>query len=239
MNWKTLGDLAQNCVIGELAKYGLGVAFPLSDNYPFDIIIIANNNLFKTQVRGSSSNVSGAVYFKLKKNNFYQGTSIHYTNMEVDLFALWDFKRQKLHLISHKETNSQGTISIRYETPRNNIKVGVHQSAETLISEDRIKALLAFNPPNFSTMFSKSMAKQAKQYKHVCEICQKEFENGWKNSRFCGAKCKGVSSRKVIRPTKEQLELDMQSLPMIHVGAKYGVSDNAVRKWAKTYGLIV
>jgi len=41
--------------------------------------------------------------------------------------------------------------------------------------------------------------------------------------------------RKVIRPSKEDLEKLIQSIPMTHIGKKFGVSDNAVRKWAKSY----
>lgn len=33
------------------------------------------------------------------------------------------------------------------------------------------------------------------------------------------------------------LKNDIRMLPMIKVGKKYGVSDNAVRKWCKRYGL--
>jgi len=28
------------------------------------------------------------------------------------------------------------------------------------------------------------------------------------------------------------------SMPMVQVGKRYGVSDNAVRKWARQYGII-
>lgn len=43
--------------------------------------------------------------------------------------------------------------------------------------------------------------------------------------------------RKVIRPPKEILIKEVNSLPMIQVGKKYGVSDNAVRKWCIGYDI--
>jgi hypothetical protein len=46
-----------------------------------------------------------------------------------------------------------------------------------------------------------------------------------------------VSSRKVVRPTVEELTMKIESMPMVQIGKLYGVSDNAVRKWAKRYGI--
>lgn len=44
-------------------------------------------------------------------------------------------------------------------------------------------------------------------------------------------------ARKVIRPSKEQLQVDLEELKYNYsaVGRKYGVSDNAIRKWRKWY----
>lgn len=235
MNWKTLGDIAQNCTIGELSKYGLGIAFPLSDNYPFDIIIIANNKLFKTQVRGSSVNINGAVQFKLDKDNFYRGTSEKYAEGGIDLFALWDFKKQILHIISYNDVRDNSCITIRYDATKNNMAKRINFSEDTIISKDRIKKIFDFDVPDLTTCFSKFIPRK---YKHTCVVCSCDFENAHRKSKFCSSSCRGISSRRVTRPTKEQLQLDMQQLPMVHIGAKYGVSDNAARKWAKQYGLL-
>jgi uncharacterized protein YjcR len=47
--------------------------------------------------------------------------------------------------------------------------------------------------------------------------------------------CHQINSRKVERPSYEQLITDKQSMTMVDIGKKYGVSDNAVRKWIKKY----
>ena len=43
--------------------------------------------------------------------------------------------------------------------------------------------------------------------------------------------------RKVIRPSKEILEKEIREFPMSILGKKYGVSDNSIRKWCKSYGI--
>jgi transposase-like protein len=42
-------------------------------------------------------------------------------------------------------------------------------------------------------------------------------------------------ARKVPRPTYEQLKEDLSHMSWVAVGRKYGVSDNAVRKWMRWY----
>lgn len=70
-----------------------------------------------------------------------------------------------------------------------------------------------------------------------CKTCEKLLSVH--QAEFCSKRCVGLhpSRRIVERPTKEQLELDLQSSSWVAVGTKYGVSDNSVRKWAKQYGL--
>lgn len=46
------------------------------------------------------------------------------------------------------------------------------------------------------------------------------------------------SARKVTRPTKEELAELIESTSWVGIGRLYGVSDNAVRKWAKSYGIL-
>lgn len=46
-----------------------------------------------------------------------------------------------------------------------------------------------------------------------------------------------VRRRKVKRPDKETLSAEIQMTPMTRIGEKYGVSDNAIRKWCKYYNI--
>lgn len=64
--------------------------------------------------------------------------------------------------------------------------------------------------------------------KPIKENLIKKNEVKIKKQKTCNSK---------VRPLKEQLIKDMENLPYTEIGKKYGVSDNAVRKWAKSYGL--
>lgn len=50
-------------------------------------------------------------------------------------------------------------------------------------------------------------------------------------------KCSRIHRRNVIRPDKTDLLKDLKVLSFVQVGNKYGVSDNAIRKWLKVYGV--
>jgi hypothetical protein len=77
-----------------------------------------------------------------------------------------------------------------------------------------------------------------------CGWCGEPFYPTSKDQRYCSRAC-GIHSpgprdprperRKVERPSYEQLLTDLEASSFSAVGRKYGVSDNAVRKWLRWY----
>lgn len=87
-----------------------------------------------------------------------------------------------------------------------------------------------------------------------CLRCSESFVPGYADQRYCSRQCgvrwdrsvagrtrrglRGVPSpdaRKVERPPYEQLLEEIEATSYLAVGRKYGVSDNAVRKWVRLY----
>lgn len=68
--------------------------------------------------------------------------------------------------------------------------------------------------------------------------CGKPMTRESKLCLRCSAKENGKRIRKMIWPTKEYLEKLVYEKPMVHIAAKFGVSDTAVRKWCKKYGIV-
>ena len=70
--------------------------------------------------------------------------------------------------------------------------------------------------------------------KYICPVCGKPKMR--KDAKMC-IDCRNKEKAKNI-PTKDKLiELLEQGLPYTKIGELYSVSDNAVRKWCKKYGL--
>jgi hypothetical protein len=81
----------------------------------------------------------------------------------------------------------------------------------------------------------------------TCPGCGQPFVPRTIRHRHCSEKCWGVvaaaalrgvpqpARRKVERPSNDQLVADVNAGSFVAVGRKYGVSDNAVRKWIRWY----
>lgn len=72
---------------------------------------------------------------------------------------------------------------------------------------------------------------------NICKSCSKLFITPLLSKSYCSNKCSGVGSRKVTRPDKEELLVLVKLKPFTEIGRAFGVSDNAVRKWCKYYGI--
>jgi hypothetical protein len=77
-----------------------------------------------------------------------------------------------------------------------------------------------------------------------CARCGRVFIPNYLRQRYCGRDCgqRGPRShapqperRKVERPPYEQLVREVEASGYLATGRRYGVSDNAVRKWIRWY----
>jgi hypothetical protein len=77
-----------------------------------------------------------------------------------------------------------------------------------------------------------------------CRWCETTFRPSHKTQMYCTHACWTSSNaahadrpdrRRVPRPSYEQLLADLEEMSWVAVGCKYGVSDNAVRKWLRRY----
>jgi hypothetical protein len=69
-----------------------------------------------------------------------------------------------------------------------------------------------------------------------CVVCGEPLAG--QQHKYCSTICRGLANRKTKRPSKATLKKDLSNLSWRAIGRKYEVSDNAVRKWARTYGLL-
>jgi hypothetical protein len=69
--------------------------------------------------------------------------------------------------------------------------------------------------------------------KFYCKDCGKELSRNWETCQPCWKK----RQRKVVWPTKEELEALIKITSMTKIGEQFGVSGNAVKKWCKSYGI--
>ena len=73
--------------------------------------------------------------------------------------------------------------------------------------------------------------------KKTCIQCKKTFYTKQRNQKYCSLKCAGMYSRRVEHPTKEVLLKLVWKKPTTQLAKDFGVSDKAIEKWCKIYGI--
>ena len=93
---------------------------------------------------------------------------------------------------------------------------------------------------NLITSFKKvtSLKKTNLLSEIQCPECKIIFLQKRSNQKFCKTLCARLNSRKIKRPSPEQLSQDIETMSWCAIGRKYNVSDNGARKWAKKFSLI-
>lgn len=92
-------------------------------------------------------------------------------------------------------------------------------------------------PSNAEVFFNEERAqelieeKQRKIYR--CERCGAEITH---KAKLC-VECASLASRKVDRPSRDELKALIREKPFTHIAKEYFVTDNAIRKWCETYNL--
>jgi hypothetical protein len=69
-----------------------------------------------------------------------------------------------------------------------------------------------------------------------CLHCGKPL-TGAAQDTYCSVRCSQLATRKAIRPSKEELTKAIWETPTSQLALKYGVSDVAIAKWCKSYGI--
>lgn len=70
-----------------------------------------------------------------------------------------------------------------------------------------------------------------------CVICKSTLNK--RQKKYCSESCLNSDRKmKSNKPDVKTLQKDMKELSWVAIGRKYGVTNNAVKKWARSYNLI-
>lgn len=99
--------------------------------------------------------------------------------------------------------------------------------------------------PNCAATFDTHCGRHNRQLPAIreCVRCGAEFTPRYASQRHCSRQCgtrhvnrrRRLSSRRVERPPLTQLLAELEATSFVAVGRRYGVSDNAIRKWIRAY----
>lgn len=107
--------------------------------------------------------------------------------------------------------------------------------------DSQLKTFAGRNVKNKNLTFCVSCNKKIRNKAKKCIVCYKKdiaIKNELnKINQKSKIQVPKKRLRKVDRPSSDDLFILIKTLPFTGIGKRYGVSDNAVRKWAKSYGL--
>lgn len=103
----------------------------------------------------------------------------------------------------------------------------------TLYSEEEIVNAL----PRYKkrTKNARPVIQRAAKTKRTCIACGKRLKGN--SASYCSTTCRGDAQRKISWPSREELRVLVWKYPTTYIAKRYGVSDNAVAKWCKKYGI--
>lgn len=114
------------------------------------------------------------------------------------------------------------------------------------VSDDNRLENLRIVCPNCAATLDTHCARKRRltRVEQECLRCGRSFRPRDNRQRYCSRECgmrwdrSGVprpGARKVDRPPYQQLLREVQSIGYLATGRRYGVTDNAIRKWIKQY----
>ena len=138
MNAKSRGEKGERIVIGALAKFEIDVALPMTDNLPFDFIVIYEGTLFKVQVKSSSMSIcTGSIKFDITSNNWQNKIKRKYDESDCDVMMLCDY--DSVYILNAFDFTGKTAFTIRREEAKNGQTKGMNFHDDYVLSHKRIK----------------------------------------------------------------------------------------------------
>lgn len=140
-----------------------------------------------------------------------------------------------IEINGNQHYNSDGTLKEYYENRHNIIESNgwkLYEIPYTNVYKKEFDFMLnnILTGIDISIQYVPHFKNQNKKY--TCSKCGGVKTKGAKQCYKCSLK-----DRNKNIPSKEELMNDIKSFSFLSLSKKYGVSDNAIRKWAKKYGI--
>jgi len=141
INNKAQGEYAVKLAIGELAKYDIDVAFPISDNLPFDLVAIKDGKLFKVQIKSSTQSSEDLVIFNLKRSNWWKKTSVNYTRADTDVVIAYDMIDNAFYGFTPDDFEGKTALKVRKREVTSGQSKKCRYAKDCALNSERVEQL--------------------------------------------------------------------------------------------------
>lgn len=212
---KQQGNIGHLLAMSYYSSLGWNVSNPITDSNDYDFLVeTTNKQLLKVQAKTTRCITEAGNYMVslcTSGGNQREYWSKGLNKEDLDLLFIVTSKGDCYSIpIEYVNGSSSLTLYSKYDQFK---VMQVNLDIEPIIQED----------------------KRPKEY--FCAKCGNKVSRPNLLCRSCAAQENGKAHRKVERPDKDTLLSQLSTSNMSKIGEYYGVSDNAVRKWLKSYNL--
>lgn len=184
-------------------------------NMPYDYVIDVDGRLYKIQVKTTEKIKDGKrMLFHTCRTNPNTKRRIFYQPNEIDYFFLYCIENDWCGIIDVHDT-PKDCLSL-YLKPVSSYNSQNVRYADSYEFDYKINELI-------------NQEILPNRYPKQIEVGKEEIKNHDRK--------KNIETEITGRTTREKLKNEIRNMPMTHVSAIYGVTDNAIRKWCIRMGL--
>lgn len=155
----------------------------------------------------------------------------HYNSIAPYGYNLVAYDEHNLQSTSYTTIDAEQLKSIVYDLQNTD------KSFEQIATEHNIHIRTMSRINQGQTHYNKELVYplRSPKIREITYCCDCGVQIDYKATRCLS--CSYLASQTVQRPSREELKNLIRKTPFTRIGAQFGVSDNAIRKWCKAYGL--
>ncbi len=214
-------------VMSELVNYGV-VSIPYGNSARYDCILDIDGKYFRIQIKSLNMIDENIIVIPMSNSRLAGGSGSvlkEYTSDEVEFIAIWF--NNKIYLFNPDLARKTFTVRIKKPTQPNQHWIEDFEISKVL--NIQIKSWVSLKEET-----RKLNNPSGEKQKYLCIDCGVPVWNPNSRCVSCARKIRAAGSNK---PSREVLKNEIKDTSFTTIGKKYGVTDNAVRKWCVSYEL--
>lgn len=219
------GNLVELQCISAFIELGYECSIPYGNGAKYDFIVDYNGELLRIQCKSSvhpkrnGKEDTQAFHFSTvsQTTNTVKTVKHKYTTSDIDYFAT--YFQGKVYIVPVEECSTSKTL--RFFPPSNGNN-NYNKAEDYLITK------------YFNKKYIEEESKEENIIRHYCVQCKQQIVSI--QGGICH-QCASFNSRKVKRPTREELKNLIRTKSFLEISKIYNVSDNAIRKWCDAENL--